>query len=149
VFLLLIASLAACGSGNSDSSGGRIRTSATSASDREIASRLRAYIERGCTGPTTAAPKPGSKGARYLARRFGGVEAYIERVRRTCESYQEIVVRDGVISVRTTLTSSNAEDAARVCDTVQASDVADFTPGSVVLGQEEEVLARCPARQPR
>lgn len=71
------------------------------------------------------------------------MEAGIEYQQRTCGSYERIAVKDWVITVKTSLESTDTRNAADICDTIQGADVADYVPGHTVLGQDDEVLARC------
>jgi hypothetical protein len=74
--------------------------------------------------------------ARYFTRNTEGtpLDGKIERVR----------VRDGVITVETTLTLEGRRTGPgrAVCDLIQGSDAADFTPGHTVIGTGPKVTCR-------
>ncbi|HEX2125871.1 MAG TPA: hypothetical protein VHF45_04850 [Thermoleophilaceae bacterium] len=77
------------------------------------------------------------------------VATYFERNATGTAFYDEIErvsVREGVITVETTLRlSGRLEGAARdICDLIQGSDEADFTPGHSVTGRGPKVV--CPHR---
>jgi hypothetical protein len=147
------------GSGDSASNGGPVpinsgpvQISGGSSKDRRMAADLRDYIKP-CPGAAEDVPseahqalKPGSRAEQRLISEYGSVEAGIEYVQRTCGSYQRITVKDGVFTVKTTLESTDTKNAADICDTIQGADLADFTPGHTVVGEDNEVLARCRAR---
>jgi hypothetical protein len=77
------------------------------------------------------------------------VQTYFERNAAGAPWYgdiESISVVDGVITIDTALDfseSSGREAADQICALIQGSDVADFTPGHTVLGDEAVV---CPAR---
>jgi hypothetical protein len=159
VIVALVGAIAACGSEDSPSNSGPVpinsgpvEISGASSKDRRMAADLRDYIKP-CPGAAEDAPseahqalKPGSRAEQRVIREYGSVEAAIEYVQRTCGSYQRIAVKDGVITVKTTLESTDTENAADICDTIQGADLADFTPGHTVVGEDNEVLSRCRAR---
>jgi hypothetical protein len=64
-------------------------------------------------------------------------------------SVKAIVVGRGVIAVATTLrpNARGSRVAVALCDLIQGSDVADFTPGHTIFGRDEVRLKRCPARR--
>jgi hypothetical protein len=72
--------------------------------------------------------------ARYFDRNGGALRDAIERVS----------VREGVITVHTSLvlTGRREGDARAICDLIQGSDEADFTPGHTVEGSGPEVTCR-------
>jgi hypothetical protein len=157
---LLAAALAvavvACG-GDGEERGAGIELSGDSSRDEEIARDLRIYIERGCRrlssleewrASIARAEEPPPPVLRtYLARRYGGVDRAFESFSGICQSYRAIRVGDGVITVETELQGNRAKLlASDVCDTIQGSDVADFTRGHRVLGEDGSELAKCPAR---
>jgi hypothetical protein len=159
VIVALVGAIAACGSEDSTSNSGSVppinsgpvEISGASSKDRRIAADLRDYIKPcpGAADEPLPEPPPGSNAERRLIRQYGSVEAFEKafiKMRRTCGSYQRIAVKDGVITVKTTLESTDTQNAGDICNTIQGSDVADFTPGHTVLGEGNEVLARCPAR---
>jgi hypothetical protein len=135
----------------------RIQITGASEADREIAADLREYIRGGCRG--TASPgalaraldaNPADK--KQVLERYGTVERLFEsapfqQVHRVCASYQRIRVDGGVITVTTGLPTDEegTGDAQIACNTVRASDVADFTTHSVV-GEESTPLATCHRR---
>lgn len=138
-------------SGDFASNSGPVEISGASGKDRRIAADLRAYVAPcpGAADETASAVNqalPGSGFQQRIIPEYGSVEAGIEYVQRTCGSYQRIAVKDGVITVKTTLESTDTQNAAEICDTIQGADVADFTPGHTVLGEGDEVLARCHPR---
>lgn len=159
VIVALVGAVAACGSEDSASNSGPVpinsgpvEISGASSKDRRIAADLRDYIKPcpGAADETASmvheALEPGSEAEQQIINEYGSVDAYIEYLERTCGSYQRIAVKDGVITVKTTLESTDTKNAADICDTIQGADVADFTPGHTVIGEGDEVLARCPAR---
>jgi hypothetical protein len=81
-----------------------------------------------------------SDAVRYFRRNFRGLYWYghIERMR----------VERGVITMVTDLaiTGNDRFAARQICDGIQGSDVADFTPGHSVVGRNG-ARARCPARR--
>jgi hypothetical protein len=142
------------GSGDSVSNTGPIEIDGTSGKDRKIAANLRAYLKP-CPGAADKAAsiirraldkKPGSKDERRIARKYGSVKAFIEYQKRTCASPQRISVQGAVITLTTNLGRADVESANQLCEQIQGSDVADFTPGHTVLGEEDELLARCDPR---
>jgi hypothetical protein len=78
---------------------------------------------------------------RYLHRNVGS-QRWLWRV-------SGIVVGRGVIGVATELRRDRRGKriARQLCDLIQGADVADFTPGHTVYGDEEVVLRVCPARR--
>jgi hypothetical protein len=81
---------------------------------------------------------------RYLQRNAGS-SPWLGRVRG-------IVVQRGVIAVATDLRRNRGgrRIARRLCNLIQGADVADFTPGHTIYGDEDVVLRVCRARrQPR
>lgn len=145
--LVLATAIAACGSGDSAGDNGQVEISGVSSKDRQIAADLRQYIAP-CPGGAyeialNQAWRSGSKAERRLIREYGSVEAGLEAMQRTCASFQRIEVNDWVITVKTTLRSTDTQNAADICNTIQGADVADFVPGHTVLGEDDEVLARC------
>jgi hypothetical protein len=95
-----------------------IRVHGTTAQDRRMGRRLRAYMRR------SADPPP------WLRRVFA------------------IVVDRRRIAVVTTLRRNRQgrRGARELCRVIQGSDVADFTPGHRVLGLNDVLLRRCRAR---
>jgi len=155
VIVALVGAIAACASEDSASNSrpvpinsGPVEISGASSKDRRIAADLRDYIKPcpGAADEPIPEPPSGSNAEQRAIREYGSVEAGIEYVRRTCGSYQRIAVKDGVITVKTTLESTDTKNAADICNTIQGADVADFTMGHTVIGEGDEVLARCPAR---
>jgi hypothetical protein len=148
--------LAGCDGGGEEDAG-RIDVSGGSAKDEQIGADLRAYVERGCGRVSSLdewramiarAEEPPPRVLRgYFVRRYGGVDRAFESFRITCRSYRAIVVEGGVITVETALRGYLARvRAGDVCNTIQGSDVADFTRGHRVLGEDGSELAECPAR---
>jgi hypothetical protein len=78
---------------------------------------------------------------RYL-RRNGSVAPWYPRVRT-------IGADRGVFTVRTTLRRTRAGRAAagQICDLIQGSDLADFTPGHTIRGRESRRIRVCPERR--
>lgn len=130
--------------------------------DLGIASDLRAYANRNCGGiPATfkefqgkylskfdaAGDPPPRLVWRVIRRRYGSLRGLYLFLRATC-SLESIYVSRGVISMTAALAAGRAGlGAARgICDTIQASDVADFTEGHRVLAADGSILVRCPAR---
>jgi hypothetical protein len=79
------------------------------------------------------------------------VERYFERNATQAPWYWNIgsiSVVDGLITIDTTLNlveSSGRAAADQICALIQGSDVADFTPGHIVLGEDDEAVV-CPVR---
>jgi hypothetical protein len=148
--------LAGCGKGGEDEERGTlIEVTATSGRDREIGTELHSYLEDGCQrigsleewrAGIVLSEEPRVL-RRYLAHRYGGVDRAFESFRSMCESYRAIRVEDGVITVETALRGGLARvRGSDLCNLIQGSDVADFTPGHRVLGDDGSQLAECPAR---
>jgi hypothetical protein len=154
--LALSSLLFGCGGGGEENAG-RIEVSGGSAEDERIGNELRTYIERDCRRVSSLAelrasiaraaePSPAAI-RRYLVRRYGSIEQAFQSSRQVCRSYRSISVDDGVITVETALEDDRLGriGASDVCNTIQGSDVADFTRGHSVLGRDGERLATCPA----
>jgi hypothetical protein len=74
--------------------------------------------------------------AGYLRRNASGAPFY--------EAIERVTVRDGVIAIETTLTldGRRAGHAQHLCDLIQGSDEADFTPGHTITGRGPKVTCR-------
>ena len=80
------------------------------------------------------------------------IQRYFERNASGRPWYDEvdsIDVVDGVITIKTPLDlgePSGRADAAEICDFIQGSDVADFTPGHTVRDERNKRIV-CPCRR--
>ena len=151
--------LSACGdSGTSTATTGHgIEITGTSAADQKMAADLRDYVDRGCRGTGSVAAltrtldaQPGVKGR--IAQKYGSVEQFFtsdffQGLRRVCDSYERVAVDGGVITVVTSLSADDQgrSDATAICNTIQGSDVAEFTTHTVA-DDESRQIAACPAR---
>jgi hypothetical protein len=74
--------------------------------------------------------------AGYLRRNASGAPFY--------DAIERVTVRDGVITIETTLRLDGRRegDARALCDLIQGSDEADFTPGHTVTGRGPKVTCR-------
>ena len=107
---------------------------------------MKQYIVRNC-------PPPGTTSAAILEKYRG--TSYYPSLKRSlattvafCESIATIEVEDSRVTVRTGLKDDprGREVGKWFCDLVQASDVADFTPGHELQTLEGETITVCPAR---
>jgi hypothetical protein len=80
------------------------------------------------------------------ARMARDVAAYFKRNSVLYDQIDRIAVRDGVVTIETSLRLSGRleGEAADICNLLQGSDVADFTPGHTVKGRGASVT--CPHR---
>ena len=78
---------------------------------------------------------------RYFRRNAGSARWY--------HALRIFQAEDGVFTVHTTLLRRHRGRAAaeQICDLIQGSDLADFTPGHSVRGQEDRQIAVCPPRR--
>ena len=151
--LLAAALLASCGGDDDDAAstdGGEIEIVAESDADRMIGEDLVAYLDRNleadpdeqesfdrACGDEPANPK---------------VAAQCEQARATLDAYSSIdsvEVADGRITIVTGI--EPGDEAATVagqglCDLIQGADVADFTPGSRILNDDDAEIAACVSR---
>ena len=152
--LMLAGTIAACGSEDSTSNTGPVEVSGVSSKDRRIAADLREYIKpcpdaadeifsEARQAEAREALKPGSRAEERVIRQYGSVDAAFKYEERTCASFQRIEVKDWVITVKTSLGSTDTQNAADICNTIQGADEADYVPGHTILGKEDQVLARC------
>jgi hypothetical protein len=80
------------------------------------------------------------------------VQRYFRRNAAAAPWYSEvelIAVTDGVVTIDTTLDLDEPQDrktADEICNLIQGSDVADFTPGHTVRGAHGEQVT-CPHRE--
>jgi hypothetical protein len=152
--------LSACGDSGTtttETTGPGIEITGTSAADRKMAVDLRDYINRGCRGTGNVAAltraldaQPGVE--RRIVQRYGSVgqffaSDFFQGLRRVCDSYERVAVDGGVVTVATSLPADDQgrSDANAICNTIQGSDVADFTTHTVA-GAESRQIATCPGR---
>jgi hypothetical protein len=154
--------LSACGDSGTtitETTGHGIEITGTSAADQKMAADLRDYIDRGCRGTGNVAAltrtldaQAGVKGR--IVQKYGSVEQFFtsdffQGLRRVCHSYERVAVDGGIITVATSLPADDQgrSDATAICNTIQGSDVADFTTHTVV-GEGSRRIGTCPARHP-
>jgi hypothetical protein len=139
--------LGACGDDDDDepASGatGEIAVEADAPEDRQIGEDLRTYIDRNL--------KPGGPAQAVFDELCANPKnAQVERdcalaleAQAAGESVWAISVEEGRIELSTDLSQDDQAGAKVLCDTIQGADVADFTPGHTILGEEGEEIAVC------
>jgi hypothetical protein len=107
-----------------------------------IPCRIRFSVHRvSIRGTTSSDETMAGELRRYFRRNAGSARWY--------HALRTIEADSGVFTMRTTLHRSRRGRAAadQICDLIQGSDLADFTPGHNVRGQEDRRIAVCPARR--
>ena len=155
--LLAALALAACGGEDGEPAPerpARIATEGSTTADERIAADLVRYVGRGCRAAGSfqefsrgiARAEEGAAALlEFAVRRYGSLRAAFDAAVRRCEAIRRVRVDRGAITVETSLGGEPLDDVIAVdtCDLIQASDVADFTPGHRVLGADGRVLATC------
>jgi hypothetical protein len=146
-----------CGGDGEDQSR-EIEVAGRSAKDKKIARDLREYIERECRRTSgleefraaiaRAEEPPPRVLRRAIRRRYGSIAGAFRTQRAVCAGYRTIEVHGGVITVLVALRDDQLGrmGASDVCNVIQGADVADFTAGHRVLGEDGFELTACPAR---
>jgi hypothetical protein len=148
--LSVLAALPGCGggSGGESTSQGKVDVVFSGDQDRKIGADLRTYLGRNI--PTPSELQQVTQACAVTQTNAG---------RRGCEMIRQgldavakltvIEVKDGVITLHTDLQGDDTghAEARFLCDLIQGSDVADFTPGHTVRGRDDQELLTCPARQ--
>jgi hypothetical protein len=151
--LLIVGVLALAGCGGdgdddqSDQSSG-IEVSGSTDEDTRIATELRDYLDRNL--------KPTEDDQQRIEKLCGGEqrtlrEAQCEQVEALApvyESVERIEVDEGAITISTDLRSDPAgrEGAEILCQQIQGADVADFTAGHEITGEDDSTLVTCQER---
>jgi hypothetical protein len=153
---LLAGSLAilGCGSESTETSPGEsqpreIQITAASSKDENVATDLVRYIAPCPRVPRLEDLNLERSDERRIVRRYGSVENFLEgdywlALKRVCQSYERVAVKEGVITVSTNLAAGEQgqRDADNVCNEIQGSDVADFETHTI-LDRDGELLFTC------
>ena len=107
-----------------------------------IPCRISLSVHRVATRGETSSDETMARELRRYFRRNAGAARWYQAL-RTFEA------DDGVFTVHTTLrrTRRGRVAAGQICNLIQGSDLADFTPGHTVRGQEGRRIAVCPERR--